>query len=151
MITILLEKIKALLTETKTILSEKTFGEPFYCPDAVVVGDWVDGKKVYKRSFYKEYTTDTSYSYFDIGIPSGSFFIGCDPRATFFDCVANTDYTLKPNKRYGFNNVLSTSVNDIMRYTYNPASDPNNVRLSLGGGNTMYHIKYISITWYYAK
>lgn len=55
MITILLEKIKALLIELKTNIENMPKGGGDYSTDEVECGTWIDGKKIYSKTM--EFTT----------------------------------------------------------------------------------------------
>lgn len=148
MITILLEKIKALLTELKTTLNEKNFGEPFYTDEAVAVGKWFDGRTVYKRCEHRTYNSDTSFSYWEITIPENAYFIGFDPRATFFDCMPNSTYgDNKPTSRYTLGSSNTTTAY-MLKVGYDQNSNPYKATIGLGS-NTMYHVRNVVVSFYY--
>ena len=147
MITILLEKVKALLSEIKTTLNEKNFGEPFYTDTAIAVGKWFDGRTVYKRCEHRTYNSDTSFGYWEVFLPENAYFIGFDPRATFFDCMPNSTYgDNKPTVRYTLGSGSSTLAN-ILRVQYDERNSPQ--KATVGPGSTMNHVRNVVVSFYY--
>lgn len=62
MITILLEKIKALLSELKTNIENMPKGGLDYSLQETEIGTWIDGRKVYRKVIYKESIRDGNVS-----------------------------------------------------------------------------------------
>ena len=58
MITILLEKIKVLLSELKTNIENMPKGGLDYSLQETEIGTWIDGRKVYRKVIYKESIRD---------------------------------------------------------------------------------------------
>lgn len=84
MITILLEKIKALLSELKTNIENINTSTEF-STNETIIGKDIDGATLYSKTFVNTTTilSQTDWD-FNIGYDNAAI-VGFDPRNTFFD------------------------------------------------------------------
>lgn len=88
MITILLEKIKALLTELKTNI-ENIKPTIVYSTNETEIGKWIDGKKLYRKTIYATSTDDIDLTSLHI-----DKFIGFDYGGSIYKGSNNAYYPI---------------------------------------------------------